>query len=149
MPPKPTKGRLLSIFVDVGGTDTLVAGRRNYEYNETTDTIEVTTADSDKWKEFIDSFQEGEATIDGLLLIDAATGSLEASQQFLRDAKRSGDLVKVVRSFPNDAGDGTGTEHIKAIITDLTETASYDGAAEYSATFKQTGAPIDGSPNAA
>ena len=137
MPATEQRGSAVGVYVDISGTPTLVAARRGFEYNETTDTIETTSTSSGDWKEFMASLQEGEATLDALHLIDDQTGSVEASQQHIIDAKRNGNTVEVERRLP---GEGTG-EKITCIVTDITYTANYDEAAQISVTLKQTGAP--------
>jgi predicted secreted protein len=129
-----TQGSQIGLYVPVSGTQTLVAARRDFELSESSDTREVTSTSAGTYKEFVPGAQEWEISLSYVLLIDEATGSLEASQQALQDAHRGQNIVTARVDYPGgtqDEGDG--------LITNLTTAANYDEIGSVDTTIQGSG----------
>jgi predicted secreted protein len=72
--------------------------------------------------------QDWNASFDGVLLLDDATGSFEASHDALRDAKRNQNTILTQVRYPNTDGSNPRDE-ARALVSSMTLTAPYDGAA--------------------
>jgi predicted secreted protein len=129
-----TQGSKIALYVPVSGTQTLVAARRDFELSESTDTREVTSTAAGTYKEFVPGAQEWEISLSYVLLIDEATGSLEASQKALQDAHRNQNIITTRVTYPGgveDQGDG--------LITNLTTAANYDEIGSVDAAIQGSG----------
>jgi len=112
------QGAAVGFYAPVGGTDTLVAARRNIELSEDADTLDATHADSMRVGGAITSVDTGSDTI---TVKDLTTKEL-----------RRGQRGEIVRSTGNDAGytwgasdvtdngDGTHTISLNESIGDST-----------------------------
>jgi len=132
--PDEVQGAEIGIYVPVSGTLTLVAARRDFELSESMDTREVTSTKAGTYKEFTPGAQEWEVSLSTLLLIDAATGALEASQAALQDAHRNQKTIAIEARYPGgtkDQGD--------ALITNVTTAGNYDEVGTLDASFQGTG----------
>ncbi|WP_069649639.1 phage major tail protein, TP901-1 family [Caloranaerobacter ferrireducens] len=110
------------------GTYILLGGQRGATLNRSTETIDVTTKDSNGWRESEASIKEWSIEADGLLIeSDTAYSQLET-------AYMNGTKVKVEL---NTAGGSKYTGD--AIITDFPIEMPYDDAATYSVTLQGTG----------
>jgi len=129
-----TQGAAIGIYVPVSSTPTLVAARRDFELSETMDTREVTSTAAGTYKQFKPGAQDWEISLSYILLMDEATGSLEASQEALQDAHRNQNIITVEVEYPGgtkDVGD--------ALITNLTTAGNYDEVASVDGSFQGSG----------
>lgn len=129
------EGVNVGLYVDISGTYTLVAAKRGLELEESAETIDVGHADNYGWIERIAGQQEFSVSWDGIMLLDDATGSFEASHQHLRQTKRQGNIIALEVRYPFGGPTDTGS----GIITSLTLTAPYDDAATIAADIESTG----------
>ncbi len=128
------KGAVVGLYVPVNGTSTLVAARRDFELSESTDTRETTSTATGEWKEFRPGAQEWSASLTHMLLIDVTDGSLEASHQALRDAKRNRNFASLEVQYPGgtvDEGEG--------LVEELALDAPYDEVATVDVSIQGTG----------
>lgn len=117
------KGADIGIYVDVEGTMTLVAARRNFELEETTEGIDIGHEGTGGWVRRMAGQQDWSASIDSVLLLDDVTGSFEASHKAIRDAKRAGETVTVEVRYP---GSEDHKDQGEAIVTSITLTSPYN-----------------------
>jgi len=130
------KGANVGLYVDVSGTQTLVAAKQGLDFEESMDTIDVGHSDNFGWMERIAGQQEFSVSWDGIMLLDDGTGSFAASHQRLRQAKRQGEIVTLEIRYPF----GGPTDQGQGLVTTVTLTAPYDGAATIAADIESVGA---------
>ena len=124
-------GKDIMLYVNTGDDTTpawtAVGGQRNLSVEDTNDTIEITNKQS-KRKEYLYSFGDGTASLDGVYVPD------DASYQMLKDAARNQQMIKV-QEWEND----TAKEEAQALITKHSFEGPYDGEATYSVDLQITG----------
>jgi predicted secreted protein len=128
-----TKGLVTKI---IDGADT-IALQRSAAFNINTDTIDITTKEDALWKQFLAGHSEGEVTCDALLDI---TGTTQTS---LLGHQAAGTTVTLKQTLT-----AAGTTYLTAVclVTATKFSGAHDGAQEFSATFKPTGAITIGTP---
>lgn len=122
-----TKVKGVDVLIKIG-TNT-VGGQRGATLNMAADTVDVTTKDSNGWKESELGFKEWGIEFDGLWVVDdAALTALQTA--FMNDTPVSASVA-----MPNgDTYSGT------ALLTEFPIEAPYDDNVTYSGTLTGTGA---------
>ncbi len=105
-----------------------VGGQRGATLNIAADTIDVTTKDSNGWKENEPSFKEWSIDFDGLWVVD------DEGLAAIRSAILNGTTVSALVSMPN--GDTYGGT---AIVTEFPIEAPYDDNVTYSGALTGSG----------
>ena len=128
------KDILLSIWDTTGSTLLAIAGQRGLTINRDKDTIEVTSKDSDGWKQFVVGLKEWSIDNDGVYVRDHNSHKklkalFEADEPF---------LVKVTnQKTQTDMFGGL------ALLTSYPIEAPYDDAVTYTIALQGTGALVD------
>lgn len=128
------KDILLSIWDTTGSVLLAVAGQQGLTINRDKDTIEVTSKDSQGWKQNIVGFKEWSIDNDGVYVRD------HASHKLLKEIFDGDDpvLIKVTnQKAKTDMFGGL------ALLTSYPVEAPYDDAVTYTASFTGTGALVD------
>lgn len=128
------KDILLSIWDTTGSVLLAVAGQQGLTINRDKDTIEVTSKDSQGWKQNIVGFKEWSIDNDGVYVRD------HASHKLLKEIFDGDDpvLIKVTnQKLKTDMFGGL------ALLTSYPVEAPYDDAVTYTASFTGTGALVD------
>lgn len=128
------KDILLSIWDTTGTTLLAVAGQQGLTINRDKDTIEVTSKDSEGWKQNIVGFKEWSIDNDGVYVRD------HASHKLLKDVFEGDDpiLIKVTnQKTKTDMFGGL------ALLTSYPIDAPYDDAVTYTISLTGTGALVD------
>lgn len=128
------KDILLSIWNTTGSVLLAVAGQQGLTINRDKDTIEVTSKDSQGWKQNIVGFKEWSIDNDGVYVRD------HASHKLLKEIFDGDDpvLIKVTnQKAKTDMFGGL------ALLTSYPVEAPYDDAVTYTASFTGTGALVD------
>ena len=122
-----SKVKGVDVQVKVGSN--FVAGERNATLNRSAETIDVTTKDSEGWKENEASFKEWGVDSDGLMIEN------DTAFEALETAFENGEAVALEIALPS------GKKYSgNAIITDFPLEAPYDDEMTYSVSFVGTGA---------
>ena len=106
----------------------VLGGQRGASLSRSAGTIDVTTKDSNEWREQESGIKEWSLTADGLLVED------DEAYGLLEEAYLNGTKVQVALETP-----GGNKYHGDAIITDFPLDVPYDDAVTYSLTFNGTG----------
>jgi TP901-1 family phage major tail protein len=128
------KDILLSIWDQTGSTLLAIAGQQGLTINRDKDTIEVTSKDSDGWKQFIVGLKEWSVDNDGVYVRD------HESHKKLKELFESDDpfLIKVTnQKTQTDMFGGL------ALLTSYPIEAPYDDAVTYTISLQGTGALVD------
>jgi len=133
---KATAGKdiLLSIWDSTGSTLLAIAGQQGLTINRDKDTIEVTSKDSEGWKQFVVGLKEWSIDNDGVYVRDHASHKqlkslFEADEPF---------LIKVTnQKAKTDMFGGL------ALLTSYPIEAPYDDAVTYTIALQGTGALVD------
>ncbi|EOR25018.1 antigen A [Niallia nealsonii AAU1] len=128
------KDILLSIWDTTGSTLLAVAGQQGLTINRDKDTIEVTSKDSEGWKQFLVGFKEWSIDNDGVYVRD------HASHKKLKDLFDGDDpfLIKVTnQKAKTDMFGGL------ALLTSYPIEAPYDDAVTYTISLQGTGPLVD------
>lgn len=128
------KDILLSVWDSTGSKLIAVAGQQGLTINRDKDTIEVTSKDSQGWKQNIVGFKEWSIDNDGVYVRD-----LE-SHKLMKEAFDGDDpvLIKVTnQKAKTDLFGGL------ALVTSYPIEAPYDDAVTYTVTLTGTGALVD------
>lgn len=128
------KDILLSIWDQTGSTLLAIAGQQGLTINRDKDTIEVTSKDSDGWKQFIVGLKEWSVDNDGVYVRD------HESHKKLKALFESDDpfLIKVTnQKTETDMFGGL------ALLTSYPIEAPYDDAVTYTISLQGTGALVD------
>lgn len=133
---KETKGADVGLYVDIAGTQTLVAAKRGLEFEESSDTIDAGHNDNLGWPTRLPGQQDATIDWDGVMLLDDQTGAFAASHNALRQAKRNGDVVTCQIRYPY----GNLADQGDFLIETITLTAPYDAEATISVSLSVTGA---------
>lgn len=121
---KKFKGIDFLIHVD----DKMLGGQRGCTLNRSSDTVDVTSKDSEGWQENLAGLKNWGVDTDGLIVQD------DEAYGILEDKYLSGEPVNVYVMTP------LGHKYKgEAIITDFPLEAPYDDAASYSVSFTGTG----------
>lgn len=128
------KDILLSIWDETGSTLLAVAGQQGLTINRDKDTIEVTSKDSQGWKQNVVGFKEWSIDNDGVYVRD------HNSHKKLKEIFEGDDpvLLKVTNQKAQTEMFGG-----LALLTSYPIEAPYDDAVTYSASFTGTGALVD------
>jgi len=128
------KDILLSIWDNTGSTLLAIAGQQGLTINRDKDTIEVTSKDSEGWKQFVVGLKEWSIDNDGVYVRD------HNSHKQLKDLFE-GDapfLIKVTnQKTQTDMFGGL------ALLTSYPIEAPYDDAVTYTISLQGTGALVD------
>lgn len=128
------KDILLSLWDVTGSTLMAIAGQQGLTINRDKDTIEVTSKDSDGWKQFVVGLKEWSIDNDGVYVRDHDSHKLlkslfEADEPF---------LVKVTnKKTQTDMFGGL------ALLTSYPLEAPFDDAVTYTVSLQGTGALVD------
>lgn len=128
------KDILLSVWDSTGSKLIAVAGQQGLTINRDKDTIEVTSKDSQGWKQNIVGFKEWSIDNDGVYVRD------HESHKLMKEAFDGDDpvLVKVTnQKAKTDLFGGL------ALVTSYPIEAPYDDAVTYTVTLTGTGALVD------
>lgn len=131
----PTTGVKFLVYVNTGTVAvpvyTKVAGQRGATLNRSAETVDVTSKDSNNWRENEHGIREWSIDFDGLLVeSDIAFAELEDALM---------NQVKLMVQFETAAGNKyEGT----ALLTDFPIEGPYDGESTYSGTLMGDGAPV-------
>ena len=128
------KDILLSIWDQTGSTLLAIAGQQGLTINRDKDTLEVTSKDSDGWKQFVVGLKEWSVDNDGLYV-----RSHESHKQ-LKGLFESDDpfLIKVTnQKTKSDMFGGL------ALLTSYPIEAPFDDAVTYTISLQGTGALVD------
>lgn len=128
------KDILLSIWDQTGSSLLAIAGQQGLTINRDKDTIEVTSKDSDGWKQFIVGLKEWSVDNDGVYVRD------HESHKKLKVLFESDDpfLIKVTnQKTQTDMFGGL------ALLTSYPIEAPYDDAVTYTISLQGTGALVD------
>ena len=128
------KDILLSIWDSTGSALLAIAGQQGLTINRDKDTFEVTSKDSDGWKEFMGAFKEWSIDNDGIYVRDSD------SHKLLKELFESDEpfLIKVTnQKTETDLFGGM------AILQSYPVEAPYDDAVTYTASLQGTGALVD------
>lgn len=117
----------VDVLIKIGTTT--IGGQRGATLNIAADLTDVTTKDSNGWKENEAGFKEWSLEFDGLWVVDDA--GLEA----IRNAILNGTTVDAVMAMPG--GDTYGGS---ALVTEFPIEAPYDDNVTYSSSMTGTGA---------
>jgi len=133
---KVTAGKdiLLSLWDSTGTALLAVAGQQGLTINRDKDTIEVTSKDSDGWKQFIVGFKEWSIDNDGVYVRD------HASHKQLKELFEGDEpfLIKVTnQKTETDLFGGL------ALLTSYPLEAPFDDAVTYTISLQGTGALVD------
>lgn len=128
------KDLILSIWDITGETLLAVAGQQSLTINRDGDTIEVTSKDSEGWKEFIMGFKEWSMDQDGIYVLN------DASHKLMGRMFDEGDpvLIKVTNKkeeYDMFAG--------MALITSYPLEAPYDDSVTFTTALQGTGKLVD------
>lgn len=134
------KDLLLAIWDSTGSKILAVAGQQNLTINRSSETLEVTSKDTEGgWKSYISGMKEWSIDIDGIFVQD------DESHKILSAAFDDGDCV-CIKVYNNKTKKGLFGG--LAVITDYPIEASYDDSATYNMTFSGVGALVDLTVNA-
>lgn len=128
------KDILLSVWDSTGSKLIAVAGQQGLTINRDKDTIEVTSKDSQGWKQNIVGFKEWSIDNDGVYVRD------HESHKLMKEAFDGDDpiLIKVTnQKAKTDLFGGL------ALVTSYPIEAPYDDAVTYTVTLTGTGALVD------
>ncbi|MFE2774578.1 phage major tail protein, TP901-1 family [Aerococcus urinaeequi] len=128
------KDILLSVWNSTGSKLIAVAGQQGLTINRDKDTIEVTSKDSQGWKQNIVGFKEWSIDNDGVYVRD------HDSHKLMKEAFDGDDpvLIKVTnQKAKTDLFGGL------ALVTSYPIEAPYDDAVTYTVTLTGTGALVD------
>ncbi|MEB7388701.1 phage major tail protein, TP901-1 family [Aerococcus viridans] len=128
------KDILLSVWDSTGSKLIAVAGQQGLTINRDKDTIEVTSKDSQGWKQNIVGFKEWSIDNDGVYVRD------HDSHKLMKEAFDGDDpvLIKVTnQKAKTDLFGGL------ALVTSYPIEAPYDDAVTYTVTLTGTGALVD------
>lgn len=128
------KDILLSVWDSTGSKLIAVAGQQGLTINRDKDTIEVTSKDSQGWKQNIVGFKEWSIDNDGVYVRD------HKSHKLMKEAFDGDDpvLIKVTnQKAKTDLFGGL------ALVTSYPIEAPYDDAVTYTVTLTGTGALVD------
>lgn len=128
------KDILLSVWDSTGSKLIAVAGQQGLTINRDKDTIEVTSKDSQGWKQNIVGFKECSIDNDGVYVHD------HESHKLMKEAFDGDDpvLIKVTnQKAKTDLFGGL------ALVTSYPIEAPYDDAVTYTVTLTGTGALVD------
>ena len=128
------KDILLSVWNSTGSKLIAVAGQQGLTINRDKDTIEVTSKDSQGWKQNIVGFKEWSIDNDGVYVRD------HESHKLMKEAFDGDDpvLIKVTnQKAKTDLFGGL------ALVTSYPIEAPYDDAVTYTVTLTGTGALVD------
>lgn len=128
------KDILLSVWDSTGSKLIAVAGQQGLTINRDKDTIEVTSKDSQGWKQNIVGFKEWSIDNDGVYVRD------HNSHKLMKEAFDGDDpvLIKVTnQKAKTDLFGGL------ALVTSYPIEAPYDDAVTYTVTLTGTGALVD------
>jgi predicted secreted protein len=129
-----TKGIAIGLYVDVEDgsgsvVQTLVAARRGLSLEETLELFDASTADNRAdGPARVPDMNDWSASIDGLLLFDEGTGSMDATQRRLQTAVREKEEVTVEVQYPGGYVD-EGTAFVETFSLE----APHDDLSTYSA----------------
>lgn len=130
------KGNLLGVYVDVSGTDTLIACTTGGSFSASLETIDATCKDNDGARAILPGGQTWSMSVDGLIKYDAAYGMEDLWTLFAAKTQVT------VRWSTEVAGD-TYKEG-SAYITSFEETAGLNEVSTYSVSFEGTGTITSG-----
>lgn len=116
----------IDFLIHIG--EVALGGQRGCTLNRSSDTLDVTSKDSEGWQENLSGLKNWGVDTDGLIIEDDEAFST------LEDKFMNGDEVDVVIITPMKR-----KYKGKAIITDFPIEAPYDDAATYSVSFTGTG----------
>jgi len=128
------KDILLSIWDQTGSNLLAIAGQQGLTINRDKDTIEVTSKDSEGWKQFVVGLKEWSIDNDGVYVRD------HASHKKLKDLFDGDEpfLIKVTnRKAKTDMFGGL------ALLTSYPLEAPFDDAVTYTISLQGTGALVD------
>lgn len=128
------KDILLSLWDPTGNTLVAVAGQQGLTINRDKDTIEVTSKDSDGWKQNIVGFKEWSIDNDGVYVRD------HASHKQLKEIYEGDDPVLIKVTNQKTKTDMFGG---LALLTSYPIEAPYDDAVTYTISLTGTGALVD------
>ncbi|WOD61761.1 phage major tail protein, TP901-1 family [Niallia taxi] len=133
---KATAGKdiLLSMWNSTGTTLLAVAGQQGLTINRDKDTIEVTSKDSNGWKQFAVGFKEWSIDNDGVYVRD------HASHKFLKEAFEKDEPILIKVSNQKTKTDMFGG---LVLVTSYPIEAPYDDSVTYTASLQGTGALVD------
>jgi len=123
----------MKVYTTSGGTDTLISHTDSCEITFATETIDITTKDSNGWKEILAGLKSGTGSISGKVdyegtnQVDALTTAIVAGSSLVFKFKTS------------TVGDTTYSW--TGIITSLPQTFGNNEAATFSCDIEFTGAP--------
>lgn len=128
------KDILLSLWDSTGSTLLAVAGQQGLTINRDKDTIEVTSKDSEGWKQNIVGFKEWSIDNDGVYVRD------HDSHKRLKEIFDGDDPVLIKVTNQKTKTDMFGG---MALLTSYPIEAPYDDAVTYTASLTGTGALVD------
>lgn len=143
MPSEEVMGHEFGVYApieDASGvvTQTLVAGSRSIDFEETTEMVDASHADNYDWANKMPGQQDSTLDLEHVHLVDRSTGDLDASHQALKDAKRNGDIVQVKRRRP-----GGKEEQVPMYVANIGISLPYDDVATNTISLEGTGAPSE------
>lgn len=126
--PKKYKGIDFLIKVEISNTEKIIGGQRGCTLNRSSDTLDVTSKDSEGWQENLSGLKNWGVDTDGLIVKD------DEALDYLEECFMNGTEVPVVVATP------LGKKYKgNVIITDFPLEAPYDDAATYSVSFTGSG----------
>lgn len=128
------KDILLSIWDTAGSTLLAIAGQQGLTINRDKDTFEVTSKDSDGWKQFLSGMKEWSIDNDGIYVRD------HNSHKQLKEIFDGDEPVLIKVTNQKTETDMFGG---LAILSSYPIEAPYDDAVTYTASLTGTGALVD------
>ena len=105
-----------------------LAGVRSKGHTNTNELVDVTTDDSNGWQTFL--------ATPGLRSVEVTVGGITENQTLLADFHSGAANGALVGNLPTTTGTFTGT----FMLESFSETGEHDGAVEFEATFRSSGA---------
>jgi len=143
-----TKGIDFIVNVNTGTeaspTWTPVAGQRGASLTLNADTIDITSKDSNNWKEVVAGQKNWSIKFDSLVIMNDTGDGYDTSLEALESAYMSGNTVMAQIKTPMTSGSAV-TYTGSAVITDLSYDYAQDKEATFSGTLQGTGAIVKAS----
>ncbi len=113
----------------------VIAELSNWSLDLSVDEVDVTSFDSDGWKEFLAGLKEWSGSFEGNLKYSDPVSGSKKGQKVLFDAWKGSDEVKTIVLEVNSEVSFTGS----AFLTSLSVNVPVDDKADFSSDFRGTG----------
>ena len=133
MPSGKFNGKDMKVYTVVGGTDTLITDTDSCEISFTMSPIDITTKDSNGWKEVITGLKEGSISISGMVNF---SGTNQVDQLTLALVNDTPLIVKFKTATTGDT-----TYQWSVFVTSIPQTFGNNEAATFTCELTPTGSP--------